>query len=401
MRLFFYLYTLNIFSMNLILSDFNNYKKFLPLSFTRALADFRAGILTIKEKWELFAEIEISIQTQDYLQEKYKLKIEEENILINALLIPDKKIFDIIKNLKNSCLVKDGKILAYSCKQNLEEIPENKIEYHEDILFINSNTDIFSLNDIFIKKDFELITKNRKSQALSHTNTVFGEYPVFAEDSCFAECATINTSAGPVYIGKNAKIMEGSHIRGPFALCENSEVKMGSKIYGPTTIGPNCKVGGEINNSVFFAFSNKAHDGFLGNAVIGEWCNLGADTNNSNLKNNYAIVKLWNYEKERFLSTGLQFCGLIMGDHSKCGINTMFNTGTVIGISANIFGAGFPRNFIPSFSWGGPAGLSVYKTETAFEVMTKVMQRRNIQLTDLDKRIFCHIFDMTTKYRNF
>jgi UDP-N-acetylglucosamine diphosphorylase/glucosamine-1-phosphate N-acetyltransferase len=387
--------------MNYILSDLNQHKKFLPLSFTRSIADFRAGILTIKEKWEVLLNAKIHVKTEDYLQAKYPLNIDSENIVINSALIPDTSICDIINSLRNSCLIKDGNILAYNFNQDFDNIPENKTEYAGDVIFIKSNTDLFSLNGELIKRDFDLITNSRTSQNLSNTNIVFGKFPVFVEDGCFVECVTINTNDGPVYIGKNAKIMEGTHIRGPFAICENSEIKMGAKIYGPTTIGPGCKVGGEINNSVFFSHSNKAHDGFLGNAVIGEWCNLGADSNNSNLKNNYAIVKLWDYEKERFLSTGLQFCGLIMGDHSKCGINTMFNTGTVVGVSANIFGAGFPRNFIPSFSWGGPAGLTEYKTETAFEVMTKVMERRNLTLSETDKSIFSHIFDITAKYRNF
>lgn len=387
--------------MNFILSDFNKHQKFLPLTFTRALADYRIGILTIKEKWEFYLKQKVSVFTQEYLQAKYSLKIENENIIINAQFIPNQELLGEILKLKDACLVKDENIIAYSCSDNLEDIPKTKIEFKGEVLIINSNTDVFTFNGELIKQDFDIITKGRKSQKLSSTNTVFGKYPVFVEEGCFVECASINTNDGPVYIGKNAKIMEGSHIRGAFAICENSELKMGAKIYGPTTIGPNCKVGGEINNSVFFAHSNKAHDGFLGNSVIGEWCNLGADSNNSNLKNNYAIVKLWDYEKERFVSTGLQFCGLIMGDHSKCGINTMFNTGTVVGVSANIFGAGFPRNFIPSFSWGGHAGLSVYKTETAFEVMTKVMERRNVQLTEIDKQILAHVFDITAKYRNF
>lgn len=387
--------------MNYILSDLDNHNKFLPLSFTRALADFRVGILTIKEKWELFLSSTVSIHTVDYLQSKYTAKTANDNIVISSILIPDGELCKAIVSLKNTTLVMNGIVLAYHCNSDLGIIPDKKVEYSGEPLSINSNTDIFSLNGELLKRDFEIITARRISQQLSSTNTVFGSYPVFAEENCFVECATINTNDGPVYIGKNAKIMEGSHIRGPFAICENSELKMGTKIYGPTTIGPGCKVGGEINNSVFFAYSNKAHDGFLGNAVIGEWCNIGADSNNSNLKNNYAIVKLWDYQKERFLSTGLQFCGLIMGDHSKCGINTMFNTGTVIGVSANIFGAGFLRNFIPSFSWGGPAGMTEFKTDTAFDIMTKVMERRNVTLSEVDKAIYSHIFDVTAKYRKF
>ncbi|MDD3739883.1 MAG: GlmU family protein [Bacteroidales bacterium] len=387
--------------MNIILSDLSNHKKFLPLSYTRSIADFRVGILTIKEKWENYLDSNIYIKTEEYLQAKYELKIEKSNTIIYSAVIPNREFVKSILSLKNSKLIKNNILLAYNTDSNINTIPDKTVDYKSDLKIINNNTDLFTLNGICIEDDFKLLTKGRKSASLSKTNTVFGEHPVFVGDNCFVECVTINTSDGPVYIANNSKIMEGSHIRGPFAICENAEIKMGAKIYGPTTIGPYCKVGGEINNSVFFAYSNKAHDGFLGQAVIGEWCNLGADSNNSNLKNNYAIVKLWNYEKERFENTGLQFCGLIMGDHSKCGINTMFNTGTVIGVSANIFGAGFPRNFIPSFSWGGHSGLTTYKIETAFEVMTKVMERRNISLTELDKTIYAYIFEATTKYRNF
>ena len=222
---------------------------------------------------------------------------------------------------------------------------------------------------------------------------------IFAEEGFKGEFATINASTGPVYLGKDSEIMEGSIVRGPFALCDHSTLKMGAKIYGPTTIGPNSKAGGEINNSVIFGNSNKGHDGFLGNSVLGEWCNIGADSNNSNLKNNYAIVKLWSYKEEKFIDTALQFCGLIMGDHSKCGINTMFNTGTVVGVSANIFGTGFPRNFIPSFSWGGAHGLSTFTLPKALDVAEKVMSRRNLPLDDKDKSILMAIFEKTDKYR--
>jgi UDP-N-acetylglucosamine diphosphorylase/glucosamine-1-phosphate N-acetyltransferase len=387
--------------MNYILSDFNYHKQFLPLSFTRSIADFRIGILTIREKWELLMNEKFNIKTEDYLQIKYPLNIAAENTIINSTVIPDKNLIRSIKSLNNTVLTKNGVVIAYPSGNNISAIPQNTIEYKEDITILRGNTDIFTLNGLCINQDFDFITKSRKSCYLSPTNTIFGRFPVFVEDNCFVECCTINTNDGPVYIGKDVKIMEGSHIRGPFAACNNAEIKMASKIYGPTTIGPYCKVGGEINNSVFFAFSNKAHDGFLGNAVIGEWCNLGADTNNSNLKNNYAIVKLWDYATGRFKDTGLQFCGLIMGDHSKCGINTMFNTGTVIGVSANIFGAGFPRNFIPSFSWGGHGGMTEYKLETAFEVMTKVMERRHVDLTEADKTIFTEIFNQTAQYRRF
>jgi UDP-N-acetylglucosamine diphosphorylase/glucosamine-1-phosphate N-acetyltransferase len=252
-----------------------------------------------------------------------------------------------------------------------------------------------------IEADFALLTAGRKSAPLSETVSVLSRENVFVEEGFSGEYFTLNASTGPVFLGKGSEIMEGSVIRGPLALGSHSTVKLAAKIYGPTTIGPHCKAGGEINNSVLQGFSNKGHDGFLGNAVVGEWCNLGADTNNSNLKNNYTEVKVWNYPSNRFIRTGLQFCGLIMGDHSKTGINTMLNTGTVAGVSANIFGSGFPRNFIPSFSWGGAAGLVDYKLEKAFETMEEVMRRRDLELTETDKVIFRHIFKETEKYRRW
>src|SRR5690606_7840722 len=253
--------------------------------------------------------------------------------------------------------------------------------------------DIFSKNTLAIQADFDLLTKGRQSAAIPDSVFCINRKNIFVEEGARLNFASLNASDGPIYIGKNAEIMEGCTIRGPFALCDSSTLKMQTKIYGGTSIGPHSKVGGEVNNSVIFGYSNKAHDGFLGNSVIGEWCNLGADTNNSNLKNNYAEVKLWDYEKEGFANTGLQFCGLMMGDHSKCGINTMFNTGTVVGVSANIFGSGFPRNFIPSFSWGGSGGFTTYNTEKAFEVAKVVMSRRNIEFSDLDAKILVHVVE--------
>ncbi|MDR2835884.1 MAG: glucose-1-phosphate thymidylyltransferase [Bacteroidales bacterium] len=377
--------------MNIILSDFEEHTNFLPLSFTRSISDFRIGITTIKEKWSLLGCENISVLTEKYLQKKYHLIVKNENIIVNASIIPNLDLLSKISNLKNTVLKKDNIVIAYSCNKNLE-IPENIIYYEKEILQIKKLTDIFSLNSICIEKDFELLTKNRKSVKISNTNVCFGKFPIFVEEGCFIECSTINAMEGSVYIGKNCKIMEGSHIRGPFAICEDSELKMGTKIYTGTTIGPHCKIGGEVNNTVFFGFSNKAHDGFIGNSVVGEWCNFGAGSNTSNLKNNYANVKLWNYKTEKFEDTGLQFCGLIMGDHSKCGINTMFNTGTTVGVSSNIFGAGFPRNFIPSFSWGGYAGMKEFRLEAAFEVMEKVMARRNMTLLEVEREIFQFIF---------
>jgi UDP-N-acetylglucosamine diphosphorylase/glucosamine-1-phosphate N-acetyltransferase len=395
--------------MNYILFDDKSWENLLPLTFTRPVCEIRTGILTIKEKWEKYLKQQISYITQDYLQKKYQLNIDSDNILINGSIIPNEKILNVINSLdKNEALLKDEKLIAVRLdNQNVSEFSYSEIDayttknYVEDLIEIIWPWDIFRLNGENIIADFNLITSGRKSEKLSSTNNVLGSENIFIENGAKIEFATINATDGPVYIGENAEIMEGSLVRGPFALCNNSTLKMAAKVYGPTTIGPHSKIGGEVNNSVILGFSNKAHDGFLGNSVIGEWCNLGADTNNSNLKNNYAEVRLWNYETERFVKTGLQFCGLIMGDHSKCAINTMFNTGTVIGVNANIFGEGFPRNFVPSFSWGGARGFNVYGINKAFEVAEKVMARRKITLDDTEKDILNYIFEKTSKYRLF
>ncbi len=271
----------------------------------------------------------------------------------------------------------------------------------EGAVTIDRIHNIFTFNADEINRDFILLTKGKTSEPLSASNKHFGAYPIFLEKGVKAEAAIFNTNEGPIYLGKDSEVMEGAMIRGPFALCEHAAVKMGAKIYTGTTIGPHSKVGGEVSNSVIFGYSNKGHDGFLGNSVLGEWCNLGADSNNSNLKNNYEEVKLWNYVTQNFERTGLQFCGLMMGDHSKCGINTMFNTGTVIGISANIFGSGFPRNFVPSFSWGGAAGFETYLPKKAFQTAEKVMQRRGLELSDIEKEILELIFAKEKNYRTW
>ena len=270
--------------------------------------------------------------------------------------------------------------------------------YSASIRLIQRPWQIFKENGEELESDWQLLNLQPNPDALSKTNTLIGNR-IHISEGATIEAAILNTATGPIYIGPDAEIMENAAVRGPFALGAHSVLKMGAKIYGPTTLGPHVKVGGEVSNCVIFGYSNKAHDGFLGNSVIGEWCNLGADTNNSNLKNNYAEVKLWDYPSERFVPTGLQFCGLIMGDHSKCGINTMFNTGTVVGVSANIFGSGFPRNFIPSFSWGGANKMIEYRLETALEVAEKVMQRRGIELTQVDRTILTHIYQSTKAVR--
>ena len=278
-----------------------------------------------------------------------------------------------------------------------EEDNSEMIKTEEDFIKIINPWDIFVFNDRALREDFELITKGRKSAVLSDTNRVFAPENIFVEEGAVVECATLNAKEGPIYIGKDAEIMENSVVRGPFAMCEHSVLKLSAKIYGATTLGPYVKVGGELANVVIFGYSNKAHDGFIGNSVIGEWCNIGADTNASNLKNTYEEVRLWSIEKNTFVPTGQTFCGTIMGDHSKCGINTMFNTGTVIGVSSNIFGHGYQRNYVPSFAWGGPSGMKTFEPDKAIEVAEKMEARRGIEMSDIDKRILLHVYRSTLK----
>lgn len=388
--------------MNYILFDGAVRNQLLPFTFTRPVADIRIGILTIREKWEKFLNTTTSTITEDYLSEKWPMVEMEENIIINAAFLPTAELVEQVKNLQpGEGIFHEEDVVAFHAyeEQEVNFADCTNIELEGKAIMVEHTWDIFKLNGEAIAADFELLTQDRKSEKLSSTNQVIAPENIFLEEGAKVECAILNASQGPIYIGADAEIMEGSIVRGPFALCEHATVKMGAKIYGSTTVGPHSKVGGEVNNSVIFGYSNKGHDGFLGNSVLGEWCNLGADTNTSNLKNNYAEVRLWDYASEKFAPTGLQFCGLMMGDHSKCGINTMFNTGTVVGVSANIFGAGFPRNFIPSFSWGGSAGTTTYKTVKAFEVAEKVMERRDIEFSEEDKAILEQVFELTKKYR--
>ena len=389
--------------MNYILFDGNVRNQLLPFTFTRPVADIRVGILTIREKWEHLLGFTTTTVTEDYLSEKYPFLELEKNVLINASFLPSENLVNIIKGLgENQAVFLGDEPIAFFTTEE-QEVDFDRfdiIQYeHDDVLRIENTWDIFSINGEAIKRDFKMLTNGRDSQPIPEGVWTKNPQNVFIEEGAKIEFCTLNASEGPIYIGKDAEIMEGSFVRGPFALCEHSTLKMGTKIYSNTTIGPHSKVGGEVNNAVIFGYSNKGHDGFLGNSVIGEWCNLGADTNNSNLKNNYAEVRLWDYESEGFARTGLQFCGLMMGDHSKCGINTMFNTGTVVGVSANIFGSGFPRNFIPSFSWGGSGGFTTYKTDKAFEVAKVVMSRREIEFSDDDAKILEHVFEETSKWR--
>jgi len=389
--------------MNYVLFDGPYRDNLLPFTYTKPVADLRLGILTIREKWEAHLEATTTTITETYLSDKYPMVEMAINIMINAAILPTEELVRQVKSLKvNQALYDKDELVAFCMAEGVE--PEDlsdfeALEFEGKLLKIEHTWDLFRLNGQALGLDFELITAERTTEKLSKTVQVFGEHPVFIEPGAKLEYVTLNTSNGPIYIGTDAEVMEGSLIRGPFALCDHATVKLGAKIYGPTTIGPHSKVGGEVNNSILMGYSNKGHDGFLGNSVLGEWCNIGADSNTSNLKNNYAEVRLWDYQTESFAKTGLQFCGLMMGDHSKCGINTMFNTGTVVGVSANIFGSGFPRNFIPSFSWGGSKGFVTYRTQKAFEVAEKVMERRDVALTVQDRAILDHVFELSAKFR--
>lgn len=391
--------------MNYILFDGSVRNQLLPFTYTRPVADIRIGILTIREKWEFYLGSTTTTVTEDHLADKWPLVEMDQNILINGSFLPSEDLVKRIKKLKeNQALFYEDEPLAFFSKEG-QEVDFDSYEItqysHKEVLRVEYTWDIFSKNHLAITRDFELITRGRQSQPIPATTVAFQEENIFIEEGAQLPLCSLNAKEGPIYIGKNAEIMEGAMIRGPFALCEGAVIKMGAKIYTGTTVGPYCKVGGEVNNSVFFAYSNKGHDGFVGNSVLGEWCNLGADTNTSNLKNNYTEVRLWDYDTEKFAPTGLQFCGLMMGDHSKCAINTMFNTGTVVGVSANIFGSGFPRNFIPSFSWGGAAGMMTYKTDKAFETAQLAMARRSMEFTEEDAKILKHVFEETAKYRRY
>lgn len=389
--------------MNYILFDGPVRNALLPFTFTRPVADILVGIMTIRQKWEKYLGSTITTITEEYLSEKFPMVELEENVMINAAYLPNDTLAEMVSNLtENQAIFKGEDVIAFFASENQEEVDFDSYEiivYNEDCITIENTWDIFSKNDAAIRQDFKFLTEDRTSQPIPKSVNVIAPENIFIEEGAKLEFVTLNASNGPIYIGKNTEIMEGTVIRGPFALCENAIVKMSAKVYGATTVGPGSRIGGEVKNSVLFANSNKGHEGFLGDSVLGEWCNIGADSNNSNLKNNYEEVKLWSYETEGFAKTGLQFCGLMMGDHSKCGINTMFNTGTVVGVSANIFGSGFPRNFVPSFSWGGAAGFTTYVTKKAFETARLVLSRRNIDFDETEQAILEHIFEETKKYR--
>ena len=394
--------------MNIILFDGKERNDFLPLSFTRPVAALRTGILTIREKWEKRLSGCYSWKTADYLQEKYPLKVAPKNLLLNAHVCPTKELVCQIARLEdgNGIQWNGIPVAAFLDEAVLTaffdgEANINWTDIEGELDFVQYPWDLVELNSKQIRLDFDLLTDGRESIPISPTNQLIHPENIFVEEGVTIEFVTLNATDGPIYIGEGAQIMEGSFIRGPFVLGAHSVVNMGSKIYGGTTIGPHSKVGGEISQSIITGFSNKGHDGFLGNSVLGEWCNLGAGTNVSNLKNNYEHVKAWNYTSGRFIKTGLQFCGLIMGDHSKAGINSMFNTGTVVGVACNIHGSGFPRQFIPSFADGGAGGFKLHQLKNVYTTAEKVMARRNKTLDTIDKEVLAAVFDMTAAYRRF
>jgi len=390
--------------MNLILFDSPTIRQnLLPFTFTRPVAGIRTGILTIAEKWEKYLDLKASYSTESYLSKKFPLHHEADNYWINGAACPNEELVAAIRQLKpGDALTKDNLILVVRTSD--DEVPEiitgTIKEFTQPLTLIDQVWKIYQNNGAEIRQDFTLLTKGRKSAPVEDTFTrIYNPDQVFLEEGVQIRAALLNAENGPIYLGKNSIIQEGALIRGPFALCEGSHVNMGAKVRGDTTVGPFSKIGGEVSNSVIFGYSNKAHDGFLGNSVIGEWCNLGADSNTSNMKNNYENIKIWNYSKNGFKDTGLMFCGLMFGDHSKCGINMMFNTGTVVGVSASIFGDGYPRNFIPSFAWGGAAGFTTYQLKKALDTASKAMARRNVDLTEEDRDILKTIYNDSAQYR--
>lgn len=394
--------------MQFILFDGSVRNQLYPFTHTRPVADIRCGIMTMRERWDLLLETDTSTLTEAYLQPVFPLQAGDDNVYINGALVGNTDLLAAIKGLApQEALLQEETVIAF----RTGGIPEHGAEagfvqsqckvivYGGPLFLIGNVWDIFAQNEKALRADFELLTANRQSELLPDYVTAMGKANIFIEEGAKIYPCIINAEAGPVYIGKGAEIMEGAIIRGPFALGEHATLKMGAKVYGGTTIGPGCKLGGEISNVVFFANSNKGHDGFLGNAVVGEWCNLGADTNCSNLKNNYDEVKIWNEFENRSVKTGLQFCGLLMGDHSKCGINTMFNTGTVAGVACNIYGGGFPEKFVPSFSWGGSEGIVTHRLEKAIDTGNRMMLRRNKKLSEAEMKVLEYVFEKTSKQR--
>jgi UDP-N-acetylglucosamine diphosphorylase/glucosamine-1-phosphate N-acetyltransferase len=386
--------------MQIVLFEDHLWSRFLPLVYTRPVGELRMGMMTMAQRYARSMNTEVVHDTRLPLQALFPIASAQMQLHVNARLFPTASFLNELKSMAPGDVLKKDDIVLARCIDSHKEITEQILESNSELIWLDRITDLFTLNAMAMKYDFELMPKTQRTESIHSSNVVIGDPTLlFVHESAKVYASTLNTNDGPIYIDADSEIMEGSHIRGGFYLGEHATLKMGTKIYGASTIGPQCKVGGEISNSVFYGHSNKAHDGFVGNSLIGEWCNLGADTNTSNLKNNYSNVSIWSYEKADYADTGLTFCGLIMGDHSKCGINTMFNTGSVAGVNANIFGGGFPDKHIPSFSWGGPDGWEVYDPQKAFATIEKVMQRRSQTLTESMRQLLLHIFEQTAPHR--
>ena len=381
--------------MRIQLVDTSNRDHLLPLTFTRPVAALRCGILTVAEKYTRRGH-EVGFGTQDYLSKKFP-GLDMPEVFIDGGVCPTEAFMQAVSALEEGqSLCKGEAVIAWKGVQPSDT--SGSTCYNEPLTILSRPWDVWTQNAAELELDFALLTAGRTSAPVDSTCTVIGDR-IFLEEGAKATASILNTTTGPIYLAKDAEIMEGCVVRGALALGEHSALKLGTKIYGATTLGPHCKVGGEVNNSVIIGYSNKGHDGFLGNSALGEWCNLGADTNNSNLKNNYDEVKAWSYVHKRFSKTGQQFCGLVMGDHSKSGINTMFNTGTVVGVSANVYGAGFPRNFIASFSWGGPQGTVEYKIDKALDTAHRMMERRGLGVDEVEREILQAVYDQTAEFR--
>lgn len=391
---------------NIIIFDDNEVRKqLLPLTYTRPIAKIRIGITTIEEKWRaMLGEGRFSWLTASYLQEKFPLHAEKCNLMIAGHVLPCPAIAKQALALgEGEAIVDGGEVIAFN---GMPDDFDNRNFSHiycpmQPVASIHKLYDIFEANSKAIKADFARLTEGRASQPIPSTATVIGDASlIFIEEGASVDGAFLNTRKGPIYMGKDVEIMECACVRGPFAACHDAKVKIGAKIYEGTTLGPHCKVGGEVENTVFIGYSNKAHDGFIGDAVVGEWCNLGGGTTASNLKNDYGEVKLWNYAAQRFERTGRQFVGLVMGDHCKTGVNCMINTATVLGVGVNIHGSGFPRNFVASFMEGSSnAGFKDVNLKAFFTVAERVMERRGITLTETDRRMYESIYSIAKKYK--
>ena len=376
--------------MNIILSDFEAHLRFAPLSLTRPIGDIRVGLFTNLERWSiLLPDDHIGFQSESYLRDEFEEL--NDGKIVNACIIPNEDFVASIVYLEDNCrLMLGNNTMAISGNG------KNVINYKGEMpILINNRWELLSVNAAAISNDIDLIKESISYQKIPKDVIVIGpKDSIYLEEGAILSACTLNSKEGPIYISKGAEVMEGALIRGPFALCENAVVKMGAKIYGASTIGPFCKVGGELSNVIFQSYSNKGHDGFLGNSYIGEWCNLGADTNVSNLKNNYDSVRSYCYEKKEEVNTGLQFLGLFMGDHSKTGINSMFNTGAVVGVSCNLYGAGFFPKHTLSFSWGEPNALEPFRIEKSLEYANKMMERRSEKLSAEEENILVHLKDV-------